>query len=81
MERPIERELHSRSQLLPVLLRHLESAERVRVGIARAAGDEEAADFLAKEFSGPWTAAHIDADFADAAEWSRANGCPVIRCG
>jgi endoglucanase len=44
----------------------------------RAAGDEEAAEFLAKEFSGPWTAAHIDADFAKAAEWSGANGCPVI---
>ena len=42
------------------------------------AGDKEAADFLAQEFSTPWTAAHIDADFAKAGEWSRANGCPVI---
>ena len=42
------------------------------------AGDKEASDFLAREFSSPWTAAHIDADFASAGEWSRANGCPVI---
>lgn len=44
----------------------------------RVTGDEEALAFLHKEFTAPWTAKHVAADFASAADWSRSHGCRVI---
>ena len=44
----------------------------------KAAGDQPALDTLAAEFDSPWTAAHIAADFADLARWSKAHTCPAI---
>lgn len=44
----------------------------------RSQGDQDDAAFLRNEFSSPWTAARIAADFADAGHWAKANGQPVI---
>jgi endoglucanase len=42
------------------------------------AGDEPALGALREAFEHPWSAAQIASDFADVAEWSRRNDCPVI---
>jgi endoglucanase len=42
------------------------------------AGDEPALTALEDAFENPWTATHIASNFADVAEWSRKNDCPVI---
>jgi endoglucanase len=42
------------------------------------AGDERALAALDDAFQHPWTAAQIASDFAEVAEWSRKNDCPVI---
>ncbi|MDR3473090.1 MAG: cellulase family glycosylhydrolase [Devosia sp.] len=41
-------------------------------------GDTEAATFLDREFTGDWTVARINADFADLGAWSRVNRSPVM---
>ena len=44
----------------------------------KAAGDQEALDYLNGEFDGAWSVKHIEADFATLAKWSKKHKTPVM---
>lgn len=44
----------------------------------QGAGDDAGVTFLDGEFAHDWTVARIRADFATAADWSKANRCPLL---